>query len=202
VACKAAARLSLTDWAILRILQALDQWEISLMRIAAFSGLLALTLAAPVTAQDAAAPYSVDQLVEFFANSADLGATRGICIGTPQECAPPKPEGLDMLVTFELDSADLTPQAQEYLALFAQMMQDDRLKVARFVVEGHTDARGTDAYNAELSESRADAVRRHLVGLGVAEERLSSIGLGKDQPRTGDAFDPENRRVELRIDLN
>lgn len=172
------------------------------MRIAAFSLVFALPLAAPVAAQDQTAPYSVDQLVEFFVNSADLGATRGICIGTPQECAPPEPEGLDMLVTFELDSAELTPQAQEYLALFAQMMQDERLKIARFVVEGHTDARGTDEYNDGLSEARAESVRRHLIGLGVSEDRLSSIGLGKGKPRTGDAFDPENRRVELRIDLN
>lgn len=172
------------------------------MRFAVMSAFLALPLATPLAAQDTPAPYSVDQLVDFFVNSADLGATRGICIGTPQECAPPEPEGLDMLVTFELDSADLTPQAEEYLALFAQMMQDERLQIARFVVEGHTDARGTDDYNYDLSEARAESVRRHLISLGVAEERLSSIGLGKGQPRTGDAFDPENRRVELRIDLN
>lgn len=164
--------------------------------------LAGLVVAGGAGAQEQAPPsYTVDQLVEFFVNSADLGATRGICIGTPQECAPPEPEGLDMLVTFELDSAELTEEAKGYLGLFAQMMQDERLKIASFVVEGHTDARGTDAYNDELSQARAEAVRRHLIGLGVAPERLSSIGLGKMQPRKDDAFDPENRRVELRIDL-
>ncbi|MFN4158022.1 MAG: OmpA family protein [Gemmobacter sp.] len=167
----------------------------------AISTAFAMCLATAGVAQEKTKEYTVDQLVDFFTKSADLGATRGICIGTPQECAPPKPEGLDMLVTFELDSSDLTPQAEKYLGLFAQMMQDERLKIARFVVEGHTDARGSDDYNYSLSDARAEAVRRHLIGLGVSEERLSSVGLGKGQPRTGDAFDPENRRVELRIDL-
>lgn len=162
---------------------------------------LGLGLSAAVQAQ-AQSAYTVDELVEYFIKSADLGATRGICIGTPQECAPPEPQGLDMLVTFELDSAELTPEAQANLTLFAQMMQDERLQIARFVVEGHTDARGGDGYNIELSELRAEAVRRHLVGLGVAPERLSAIGLGKEKPRTGNAFDPENRRVELRLTLN
>ncbi|MDN5786744.1 OmpA family protein [Pseudorhodobacter sp.] len=147
-------------------------------------------------------PYTTDELVEFYINSLDIGATRGICIGTPQECdKPAAPAGLDMLVTFELDSADLTAEAQKNLAVFAQMMQDDRLKIARFVVEGYTDARGTDSYNMDLSQARALSVENFLTGLGVSAERLSAIGFGKANPRTGNDLDPENRRVELRVDL-
>lgn len=146
--------------------------------------------------------YSTEQLVDFFINSIDMGATRGICIGTPAECEKPSvPMGLDMLVTFELDSATLTTEAKDSLGVFAQMMQDERLEIARFVVEGHTDARGSDRYNIDLSEARAQAVRDFLTGLGVAPERLTALGLGKSQPRTGNEFDAENRRVELRIDL-
>lgn len=171
------------------------------MRRFLYSGIVAFVLSSSgaVLAQSA---YSTDELVEFYINSIDMGMTRGICIGTPQECEKPVvPPGLDMRVTFELDSADLTVEAQKNLAVFAQMMQDERLEIARFVVEGHTDARGTDDYNVGLSEARAIAVKNFLTGLGVSEERLSSIGLGKFKPRTGDEFDPENRRVELRIDL-
>lgn len=171
------------------------------MRRFLYSGIVAFVLSGSgaVLAQSA---YSTDELVEFYINSIDMGMTRGICIGTPQECEKPVvPPGLDMRVTFELDLADLTVEAQKNLAVFAQMMQDERLEIARFVVEGHTDARGTDDYNVGLSEARAIAVKNFLTGLGVSEERLSSIGLGKSKPRTGDEFDPENRRVELRIDL-
>jgi outer membrane protein OmpA-like peptidoglycan-associated protein len=166
-----------------------------------FPAVVAIALSAPGAAS-AQEQYTTDQLVEFFINSIDMGATRGICIGTPQECEKPAaPMGLDMLVTFELDSATLTPEAQQSLGVFAQMMQDERLEIARFVVEGHTDALGTEEYNLELSEARATAVRSFLTGQGVAPERLTAIGLGKAQPRTGNEFDPENRRVELRIDL-
>jgi outer membrane protein OmpA-like peptidoglycan-associated protein len=158
-----------------------------------------LVAAVPAYAQS---QYSTEELVDFYINSLDMGATRGICIGTPQECEKPtEPQGLDMLVTFELDSADLTEDAQKNLAVFAQMMQDERLEIARFVVEGHTDALGTDVYNVELSEARAASVKEFLTGLGVSSERLSAVGLGKSKPRTGNEFDPENRRVELRIDL-
>lgn len=158
-------------------------------------------LAAAATAAPAQTAYSVDDLVNFYISSADLGATRGICIGTPQECAPPAPQGLDMLVTFELDSADLTAEARENLAVFAEMMKDERLKIASFVVEGHTDARGGDEYNVDLSEARATSVRDYLVGLGVSQDRLAAVGFGKSKPRVDDELDPENRRVELRIDL-
>lgn len=160
--------------------------------------ILAGAVAAP--AQEAA-PFSADDVVKFLADSADLGLNRGICIGTAQECAPPEPEGMDMLINFELDSAELTDQAKQNLAVFAEALKDDRLRKASFVVEGHTDARGGDGYNTNLSEERAASVKSYLTELGVTEERLTAVGLGETQPRTDDVMDPENRRVELRIDL-
>lgn len=171
------------------------------MRALLFTSALGLSLAGPAYSQSA---YTTEQLVDFYIKSVNLGATRGICIGTPQECAPKdeKPKGLDMLVTFELDSAELTAEAKQNLAVFAQMMQDERLVSFHFVVEGYTDARGTDAYNMTLSEQRADAVRSYLTELGVSDERLAAVGFGKANPRVPDAFDPENRRVELRIDMH
>ena len=163
----------------------------------------AVTVAGSGGVAEAQSQYTSEELVDFYINSLDMGATRGICIGTPQECEKPsEPKDLDMLVTFELDSADLTEDAQKNLAVFAQMMQDERLEIARFVVEGYTDARGADDYNITLSEARAKAVKDFLTGQGVGAERLSAIGFGKANPRTGNEFDAENRRVELRIDLN
>ena len=53
----------------------------------------------------------------------------------------------------------------------------------------------------DLSEARAAAVTKFMTDQGIAEERLSAVGLGMSQPRVDDEFDPENRRVELRIDL-
>ncbi|SIO01145.1 OmpA family protein [Vannielia litorea] len=162
----------------------------------------ALVAASALSAHaQSASPYSADDVANFLVDSADLGLNRGICIGTAEECAPPKPKGMDMMINFELDSAELTEQAKETLAVVAQAFEDERLKKARFMIEGHTDARGTEGYNGNLSEDRAAAVQAYLVSLGVTEERLSAMGFGETAPRTDDPMDPENRRVELRIDL-
>jgi len=162
------------------------------------SSVLALALYAPAMAQSA--DRLADDIVGFMLQ--EQSKTRAICIGTEAECAEKrKPKGLDMLVTFELNSADLTEQARTNLAVFAEALTDTRLANIKFLVEGHTDARGSDALNAELSEARASAVMAYLSNLGVSQERLTALGLGKSQPRTEDPLDPENRRVELRIDL-
>src|SRR5688572_28512620 len=91
--------------------------------------------------------HSSEDIVNFFSESIDLGTTRGICVGTEEEFsnhaeAAPRP-GLDMLVNFELDSAELTPEARAQLAEFARALRDNRLKSHHFVIEGHTDARGS-----------------------------------------------------------
>lgn len=170
------------------------------MRCILTAALLSCAAALPSAAQQA--PYAPDDVVSFLIDSVDLGLNRGICIGTAEECAPPKPKGLDMFINFELDSAALTEEAQQNLAIFAQALKDERLKKANFVVEGHTDARGTDIYNDTLSEERAAAVKTYLIGQGVPTERLTALGMGEAAPRVDDPMDPENRRVELRIDLD
>lgn len=133
----------------------------------------------------------------------DLGAARGICIGTVEECRKAKlrPGHFDLLVRFELDSAELTPQARENLAEVAKALTDQRLATARFVIEGYTDASGGDAYNLDLSERRARAVTSFLVENGIASDRVEVVGRGKADPRSVDPFDPVNRRVEMHIHL-
>lgn len=168
------------------------------MRPNLFIAAVVATLASPVVAQDT--PLKPDGVVEFMQQEiANLGKTRGICIGTAEECAPRPPKGLDMLVTFELNSAELTPKARENLAVFAEALSDERLSNANFVVEGHTDARGSELYNDQLSQERAASVKAYLAELGVSDARLQAIGLGESKPRTADNLDPQNRRVELRV---
>ncbi|MDX2020638.1 MAG: OmpA family protein [Deltaproteobacteria bacterium] len=72
----------------------------------------------------------------------------------------------------------------------------------RLRIEGHTDSQGKRASNLRLSQLRADAVKAHLMGLGVAADRMESVGFGPDQPietnRTASGRD-RNRRVEFVI---
>lgn len=108
------------------------------------------------------------------------------------------PAGYDLLVTFEIESAVLTPQARENLDAFADALHSPALIGLRFVVEGHTDSSGAPGYNRELSEARAAAVVAYLVARGLAPDRLSAIGYGETRPRLADPGDPGNRRVETR----
>jgi outer membrane protein OmpA-like peptidoglycan-associated protein len=144
-----------------------------------------------------------DDIVAFFVKSAKLGAGRGLCIGTAQECdkTAPKPAGFDMLINFDLDSANLTSQARQNLDEFAKALHNDQLASARFVVEGYTDARGTEGYNLGLSERRAEAVTSFLLQRGVAKDKVTALGKGEANPRVPDPMDPVNRRVEMKIEL-
>ncbi len=146
--------------------------------------------------------YSVDELVKFYQQSADLGASRGICIGTAAECdKKSKPVGLDMLINFELASDQLTSEAQKNLDVFVKALKDDRLKAAKFVVEGHTDASGSETYNESLAERRAASVVSFITQRGIDGDKLVPIGMGERAPRTDNPLDAANRRVEMRISL-
>jgi outer membrane protein OmpA-like peptidoglycan-associated protein len=106
-----------------------------------------------------------------------------------------------MLINFDLNSAQLTPQAQQNLDEFAKALHNDQLSSARFVVEGYTDARGTEQYNLGLSERRAEAVTKFLYERGVSAQKVTAVGMGEANPRVADPMDPVNRRVEMRIEL-
>jgi outer membrane protein OmpA-like peptidoglycan-associated protein len=69
----------------------------------------------------------------------------------------------------------------------------------RFLIVGHTDARGNREYNLKLSQQRADSIREALVNpFGVDRRRLDALGLGEEQLlRRNNPEAAENRRVQL-----
>jgi len=173
-------------------------------RLALLAAAMMTFVAAGASAQPA---YRKDDILKHFAPK-DLGATRGLCIGTEAECsvagrpaAPPTREAFDLVVTFDLDSDVLTEQAKANLAEFAKALKDPALATRSFLVEGHTDARGTESHNLALSERRAAAVVRFLNEQGVTKANLLAKGVGMSRPRTADPFDAANRRVETRLRL-
>jgi OmpA-OmpF porin, OOP family len=99
-------------------------------------------------------------------------------------------------INFALNSAVIPPVYESYIdSIGALMQQEPALKL---LVEGHTDALGSDQYNNELSERRAVAVARHLVlRHNIDPERLQVAGKGKSEPLMRDAYDPRNRRVQF-----
>ena len=101
-------------------------------------------------------------------------------------------------VHFAFDSAKLTSEAKSILdgALTAIKANPS----AHLTVEGHTDSTGSDSYNYDLSERRAQAVVNHLSSSGVAASRMSSVGKGASNPvASNDTSEGrrQNRRVEV-----
>jgi len=101
---------------------------------------------------------------------------------------------------FEVDSAELKPTAVRHLGELASVLvkyPDDHIEVV-----GFTDSSGPEAYNQDLSQRRAEAVRRVLIERGIPEKQAMSVGLGEAQPVASNdtsAGRARNRRVELRI---
>lgn len=99
-------------------------------------------------------------------------------------------------IQFEYNSAELTAPARGTLDTVAHVLQEPYFANKTFVIEGHTDAKGSAEYNLALSERRAQAVVRYLVQMGVAANQLSARGMGESEPL--DKSNPDasvNRRV-------
>ena len=106
---------------------------------------------------------------------------------------------VDLEVYFAYDSATITPRAMHTLITLGQALTDGRLAGDRFLIAGHTDARGSREYNQRLSERRAEAVRRFLLEtFDIPPRRLIAVGYGEEELKN--PWDPEaaeNRRVQI-----
>lgn len=105
---------------------------------------------------------------------------------------------LRLEVFFDTDSAAIKPESFPDLDRAVRLMTtNDRLAGT---IEGHTDSRGSDAYNQKLSQRRAESVRQYLVDKGVPASRLDAIGKGESSPIADNATAEgraQNRRVLL-----
>lgn len=106
---------------------------------------------------------------------------------------------IDLEVFFEFDSADITPEALPVLKKLGKALSDEKLKGSVFLVAGHTDAKGSSAYNLGLSDARAKSVQSFLIEqFHMDPKQLVATGFGEEQLKNQD--DPlagENRRVQV-----
>ncbi|WP_455206803.1 OmpA family protein [Kaarinaea lacus] len=104
-------------------------------------------------------------------------------------------------ITFDFDSYQLKPEFKPTLDSVVLVLNE--FESTLITVEGHTDSKGSEAYNQKLSESRALSVSNYLIGKGVKQQRLAAIGKGERNPVadnntiSGRAL---NRRVELTLE--
>ena len=106
---------------------------------------------------------------------------------------------IDLEIYFDYKSAEVTPKAVAVLDTLGRALSDARLADDSFLIAGHTDAKGGAAYNLELSQRRAQAVRQFLIAnFKVDAERLVAKGYGLQRLKTpNDPLAAANRRVQI-----
>ncbi len=121
---------------------------------------------------------------------------RGIAI---PDAKPDEPPSMNLNINFEFDSAALTSDGKVLVGNLGRALKDPRLAGQKFIIEGHTDAKGSDAYNMTLSERRAESVKKELIAQhGADASRVEEIGLGKKQfLDKANAESWVNRRVKV-----
>lgn len=152
------------------------------------SGAEARTLAAQAGAADAR--QQADQLQQQLAALQATPTERGMLVTLGD-------------VLFESSRATVKPGAQASLAKLADFLQQNPSRSV--LIEGHTDSVGSAASNISLSRRRAAAVDVALEGLGLASNRVTTVGYGEDYPVADNATATNralNRRVEIYIAEN
>jgi outer membrane protein OmpA-like peptidoglycan-associated protein len=128
-------------------------------------------------------------------------ATRSLSMAEREEIATiakDKPN-IDLEITFDYNSADISAKSLPSVQALGRALTNADLKGATFIVAGHTDAAGGESYNQDLSERRADAIKRYLMAnYSIASADLVTVGYGKSKLKDPNRPLAEvNRRVQV-----
>jgi len=128
-------------------------------------------------------------------------ATRSLSSTEREEIATivkDKPK-IDLEINFDYNSADISAKSLPSVQALGRALSNPDLRGSTFVVAGHTDAAGGESYNQDLSERRADSIKKYLVDkYGIAGSDLVTVGYGKSKLK--DPANPmaeANRRVQV-----
>jgi outer membrane protein OmpA-like peptidoglycan-associated protein len=184
---------------------------------------IALLLAsAPVEAAD---PISAEQIINALAPKP---VTRSLTLSPPQAASPDDTKFLDSVrnrptrsltlderqelatiakdklsididIDFDYNSAQIGSTATAGITALGKALSSPQLANGTFMLAGHTDGKGGDAFNQDLSERRAEAVKRYLIArYKLPSANLIAVGYGKSMLKNQDnPFAPENRRVQV-----
>lgn len=139
--------------------------------------------AAPATQAPAAQPRPATTTVAAPADTRPVQAVSAVAIN----------------IMFDFNSDRVTQQGAAILDNLGKALNSERLRGSKFLLEGHTDSKGSDAYNLALSQRRAKAAKDYLVARhNIDSARLQTVGKGESEPL--DPANPErdiNRRVQI-----
>jgi len=106
---------------------------------------------------------------------------------------------IDVSINFDFDSDKIGPAAVPAVKEVGKALTNSKITGNTFVIAGHTDGKGSDAYNQGLSERRAEEVKRYLVEqYKIPAANLLTVGYGKTMLKNAsNPFAAENRRVQI-----
>jgi len=140
-----------------------------------------------------------------FVDSLRNRRTRSLSLGEREQIAElsATKKKIDFDIQFDYNSAQVSKASLATVEELGKALSDPALKGSAFVIAGHTDAVGGDSFNQDLSERRADAIKRYLTEkFGIAAADLVTVGYGKTKLKDPSApTSPVNRRVQV-VNLN
>ncbi|MBI5133069.1 MAG: OmpA family protein [Rhodopseudomonas palustris] len=163
--------------------------------------LRALAPKKPLTRSLSASRPAADPAERQFVDTLRNRTTRSLSSGEREQIATiakDKPN-IDLEITFDYNSANISRKAEPAVEALGKALSNPDLKGSTFVVAGHTDSVGGETYNQDLSERRADTIKRTLIEkYGIAGSDLVTVGYGKTKPKNpANPADASNRRVQV-----
>ena len=127
--------------------------------------------------------------------------TRSLSVAEREEIATlakDKPN-IDLEITFDYNSAEISAKSLASVQALGKALSSSDLKGSTFIVAGHTDAAGSEGYNQDLSERRADSIKRYLTDkYGITGADLVTVGYGESKLKDpGQPLAEANRRVQV-----
>ena len=181
----------------------LNPWMLVVVAAAALAGCGSTVKLDEVAVEDKAgqAVASVDASPQSTSGAASKSQTVVTTLAPAKSAA-----GGDMMVAggkvvyFDYDSFAIRAEFQAVIEAHARVLKGDKARKAN--IEGHTDERGGREYNLALGQKRAEAVRKALSLLGVADSQMEAVSFGKEKPAAlggSEAAMEKNRRAEISV---
>ncbi len=121
----------------------------------------------------------------------------------PAECAEPEAEpvvcGTNVYINFDVNSAGIRPESEQVLADVYRRLVEEGAATVR--IRGHTSTEGTEEYNLDLSQRRAEAVVDDFVARGFDPAAISAEGLGESQPLISPDANESAREINRRVEI-
>ncbi len=172
-----------------------------LMQLGVATGVLIglqFMLPAPVVANETETQRIIEALKPDDGARVKTRGLRNLQVEQTEQPASVAQKFVSLTIGFKFNSAEISPESADTLSALATALKSDQLASLEFMIEGHTDGKGTPDYNMKLSNQRASSVKTYLEKQGISAKRIRSQGKGDTElANVDDRFAAENRRVKI-----